>query len=137
MLLLLASALMTMVADAGAQAVYPEDGWWWNPEQPGRGYLMERQDDILFIASFHYSASGDPEWLTITGKYVPELQPGPEIGTLDGQVYVARHGQCIGCPYASPVETVSAQDPATLTFHSNRSGTLVWPAELSPQQATV
>jgi len=121
--------LLNISFDAMAQSIYPEDGWWLNPEEPGRGYLMERQDDTIFVATFHYTAAGDPEWQIIVGEYVPETQPGPVIGTLAGRVSTVRDGQCVGCAYTAPVESISVQDPAFITFHSNQSATLEWTSE--------
>jgi hypothetical protein len=121
-------ALVTSVP-AMAQSIYPEDGWWWNPEEPGRGYLLERQKDRIFIASFHYTSLGNPEWLLIVGDYVAE--PGADfiIGTMIGEVSLATDGQCLGCDYASPSVESSGQDPAAITFHSNQAATLEWAAE--------
>ena len=48
---------------------YPENGWWWNQDASGRGYLLERQGDTIFLASFHYTAEGDPDWLVAVGEY--------------------------------------------------------------------
>ena len=50
-LMLLLVLLATPFA-AGAQTIYPEDGWWWNPQEPGRGYMIERQEDTIFFMSF-------------------------------------------------------------------------------------
>lgn len=126
---LMASMLLLAPSIASAQAIYPEDGWWWNPDEPGRGYLIERQGDAVFMTSFHYSDVGEPEWLTITGDYVPDPDSESIIGTMTGEVLRYTDGQCIGCDYTDPMSSISTQDPATLTFYSNQAATLEWSQE--------
>lgn len=127
---LLACLLLAMPFAANAQAIYPEDGWWWNPDESGRGYLVERQNDTIFMTSFHYNDLGEPEWLTITGDFVPDTESDSIIGTMTGEVLKFTDGQCIGCEYTAPVSTISEQDPATLMFYSNQSATLEWSGEV-------
>jgi cytochrome c553 len=40
----------------------PQTGYWWNPAEPGRGYTVELQDSIAFIAAYMYDASGNAVW---------------------------------------------------------------------------
>jgi hypothetical protein len=54
---------------ASALAFYPVDGWWYDPAEPGRGFLIEMQDDEMFIAAFHYLPSGRPIWWVANGRY--------------------------------------------------------------------
>ncbi|MDX2427291.1 MAG: CotH kinase family protein [Xanthomonadales bacterium] len=126
---LLMLVLLAVSLTASAQTIYPEDGWWWNPEEPGRGYLMERQQDTIFVVSFHYSELGVPEWLMITGDFVPDAESELVIGTMTGEVLRVSDGQCIGCDYIPPVESISEQGTALLTFYSNQAATLDWPGE--------
>lgn len=115
-------------------AEYPEDGWWWNPDESGRGYLIERQGEVMFIASFHYAANGTPEWLTIQGQYVPTEDSTSAIGTFDGDVYLSSNGQCLGCAYVAPTTVPSIQTPAQIQFTDNQHGTLSWRGEVVPIQ---
>ena len=126
---LLVIMLLAAPFTVSAQTIYPEDGWWWNPEEPGRGYLMERQQDTIFVASFHYSEPGVPEWLMITGDFVPDTESELVIGTMTGEVLRVSDGQCIGCDYIPPVESISEQGTAVLTFFSNQAATLDWSGE--------
>lgn len=96
---------------ATAQAIYPEDGWWWDPQESGRGYLMERQEDTIFMTSFHFSAVGEPEWLTITGDFVPDTESESIIGTMTGEVLRFTDGQCIGCEYTPPFPRYPSKTP--------------------------
>jgi hypothetical protein len=46
----------------------PEAGWWWNQDEPGRGYAIERQGNDIFLAAFHYTAGGANTWNIVNGK---------------------------------------------------------------------
>ena len=125
---LIITLLIFLVASA-AQATYPEDGWWWDPDAPGRGYLIERQDNVIFIASFHYAQDGSPEWLSIQGIYTPS-ESDDSIGEFNGTVYRSTDGQCLGCAWTEPMSVVSSQSPMTIVFDDNRNGTLEWSSEV-------
>jgi hypothetical protein len=40
----------------------PEGGWWWNPNEAGRGFFLEWQGGILNIAGYMYDDQGNPVW---------------------------------------------------------------------------
>ena len=42
--------------------VEPGTGWYWNPAENGRGFAIERQGDVLFLAGFMYEVSGAQVW---------------------------------------------------------------------------
>jgi hypothetical protein len=48
----------------------PDPGWWWNRNEPGRGYYIESQKDAdgrdrVFVAIYGYAESGKSEWQVI------------------------------------------------------------------------
>ena len=43
-------------------ATEPQSGYWWNPAEGGRGYTIEVQNHVLFIAAYMYDTSGNPLW---------------------------------------------------------------------------
>jgi hypothetical protein len=114
-----------------AQTIYPEDGSWWSQDASGRGFLMERQGDTLFLTSFHYAADGTPEWLVAVGNYQAADLPNDDslIGTYSATVYRNDNGQCIACDYVEPTEVVSSQSPLTIEFTSNQTAQISWPGE--------
>jgi hypothetical protein len=123
-------AMLALFACAQAQAAqYPEDGWWYNPAQSGRGFLVERQGNIMFIGSFVYAANGRPEWVVMQGNYSPNDAVVGQIGSTALTSYATANGQCIGCAFVAPTVTLSSQNPASITFKSNQTATLVWPGE--------
>jgi len=47
----------------------PRPGFWVSPSQPGRGYFIEMQGDLLYVAAFGYRDDGSPLWLTKTAPF--------------------------------------------------------------------
>ncbi len=46
----------------------PENGWWWNAAEDGRGYFIEFVNNYAFIAGYMYEPNGDPVWYLTQGK---------------------------------------------------------------------
>ena len=45
----------------------PQTGWWWNPQEPGRGFSIEAQGNNLFMATYLYDISGRSTWHVAVG----------------------------------------------------------------------
>lgn len=116
------------IATTYAQSTFPEDGWWWDPDASGRGYLVERQADRMLIVSMHYSETGASAWLWASGDYQAMDQDGV-IGQFEGTVYENSQGQCLGCVYSQPDQVESVQGPLNIVFSDNRTATLTWEGE--------
>lgn len=104
-------------------AITPENGWWYNPAESGKGFNIEVQRDTVFIATFVYDETGTPIWYSGSGK----LKDSTVTLTLlrfDG-------GQCIDCTYTKPTSS-KAVGPVTVHFTSETSGTLSWQGETVP-----
>ena len=43
------SAALSLNLYAGSSHAAPENGWWWNPAQSGRGFSIEVQGDTMFL----------------------------------------------------------------------------------------
>jgi ectoine hydroxylase-related dioxygenase (phytanoyl-CoA dioxygenase family) len=41
---------------------FPVNGWWWNPDEPGRGFFLQRRGEGLCVACCLYGEDGRPEW---------------------------------------------------------------------------
>jgi hypothetical protein len=54
----------------GPRAGQPESGWWWNPDESGRGFFLEWQGGQLFMAGYMYDANGNPIWY-LSGDTTP------------------------------------------------------------------
>jgi hypothetical protein len=98
----------------------PQTGWWWNPQQPGRGFSIEASGNNLFVAAYLYDASGRATWHVATGPT-----------SLDGSVFSNRlltfgGGVTLAGPYV-PNARLPDAGAISLTFDDATHGTLVWP----------
>jgi hypothetical protein len=109
----------TVLLSGIVQAATPENGFWWNRAEGGRGYSIEVQDNYLFFAGFLYDNSGNATWYTTQGLLESN---GNFVGTLTS----GRGGQCINCSYVAPVYTVGSGGPISINFTSEVEGTLSW-----------
>jgi hypothetical protein len=107
----------------------PQSGWWWNPEESGRGFFMEWQNGWLDVAGYMYDERGDPVWYisvdrmkgdggrnfgntwwsfsngqTLTGAWKPNARVNPDIAPL--------------------TITFSAPDTAVMTLPNGRTTSL-------------
>jgi hypothetical protein len=73
----------------------PDSGWWWNPEESGRGYSVEVQGDKLFAVAFMYDAVGNPVWYYTAGTMASAT-------SYDGPWMQFAHGQTLGGAYRFP-----------------------------------
>ena len=46
---------------------FPQGGFWWNRDEPGRGFAIEVQGDRLLVVAYFFDADGRPSWLASTG----------------------------------------------------------------------
>lgn len=99
---------------------FPEAGWWWNPDESGRGFALEIQNDFLFLAAFMYDAAGHAQWYTTAGRMTSATQ---YLGTwqafADGQVF--------GGAYRAPTLVEPNAGNVRIDFTSRRAGTLTLP----------
>jgi hypothetical protein len=97
------------------RANQPEGGWWWNPQESGRGYFLEWQGGQLFMAGYMYDNAGNPIWYlssntstnlqgysntwwqyangqTLTGAFKPAQQISNNVGPVTIQFQGAETG---------------------------------------------
>jgi hypothetical protein len=101
-----------------ANPVSPELGWWWNPAENGRGYAIEIQGNKAFMAMFHYTAAGTPEW-NITDATVTN-------DGFTGDFLAFAQGQTVTSAYRPAVQQPS-RGKVTARFTSACRGTLQFP----------
>ena len=100
-----------------AQAV-PQNGWWWNPAESGRGFFLEVRGSTLFIAGYFYDADGRATWLVSGGPI-----SGPD--TYAGRLFAVRDGQTLLGDYKAPTGVDAGA--ITLAFADPAHGTVTWP----------
>ncbi len=106
-----------------AFSAIPETGWWWNPEEPGRGFNIERQGDLVFIAAFIYENDGEPIWYTSIGSI-------NESGFLSSELTRFDDGQCPSCEFSAPIPAKAFD--VQFSFNSGRSGTVIIDGNIIP-----
>jgi hypothetical protein len=87
----------------------PENGWWWNPEEDGRGFFMEWQDGTIDLAGYMYDEQGNAVWYL--GVYET-----PDIRAVDGQWWSYANGQAMGGAYRPATRVNDRVAPVTISF---------------------
>ncbi len=109
-----------------AHAFTPENGWWWNPDEPGVGYNIEIQDNYMFVAAYTYQANGNPRPATFfTAQGL--MQNNATFQTSEVNTY--QNGTCPTCAtYTAPqtVPATGALRPLRIEFDTETTGTLNW-----------
>ncbi|QOC21482.1 hypothetical protein IC757_10495 [Wenzhouxiangella sp. AB-CW3] len=123
---ILIAALAALCLPGILWAFHPVDGWWWNPQESGRGFNIEMQDDEMFIAAFHYAPDGSALWWVANGRY------NDATGRMSGEFVEFAGGQCPGCPYSAPGVVSGAGSTVTIDFHSAVHATVQWDGESIP-----
>ena len=108
-----------------ALSTTPQNGFWWNPAEPGRGYAMERQGTPIIMGAYLYESSGTPTW------YLATLNQQPN-GSFTGPLVRYAGGQTLLGAYVPPSSAVVIAQ-ATLEFFTPAAGAL----SLSPKDATI
>lgn len=105
-------------------AFTPSRGVWWNPNEGGRGYELDRQGAIMTLGIYAYDADGNATWYLGAGNY------DPINNAFQGEFDSFSGGQCFGCAYSSPMNipfgTVSIQ------FSDAEHGVLSYPGGSVP-----
>lgn len=116
-------ALATLFAVSPVQAYTPESGIWWNPSQPGSGYTIEIQDNLMVMSYYGGDAQGRSTWYTalgfLNGNALFDNKP------LDLTI----GSQCVGCPYTvAPTIQAGAGGTVRIAFNANDNtkATLTW-----------
>lgn len=112
-----------------ATGVPPETGVWWNPAEPGKGFVIERQGNSVLLGSYMYESSGAPVWYLS----VLALQYN---GSYAGAMTRYSGGQTLEGAYRPPAASTQVAS-VTLTAQTARTATLViQPAGGSPAITT-
>ena len=105
---------------APAQANLPESGWWWNPQESGRGFFIEWQNGYADLAGYMYDDAGNPTW------YISVVAtPNPML--FSGNWWSFAGGQSMGGPYRPATRTNDNVGPVTLEFSGPATATMTLP----------
>ncbi len=111
------------------QASQPESGWWWNPDESGRGFFMEWQGDWLDVAGFMYDDAGNPVWYLSEGPMASadaRTYTNTWWSYADGQTLTGawRHNRQVSNNVAPVTIQFSAPDTALMTLPNGRTTAL-------------
>lgn len=121
-MLLVGLGLIISASVQAASNITPESGWWSDPDTPGRGYAIEIQDNVAFIAAFTYDPLETdgvrrPIWFTAPGVLI-----GDNI--FEGEFVLVENGTCIGCNYTKNSTHPTEKHSVQIEFHSDITGTM-------------
>jgi len=123
---LLAAALAACAAGA-AHAYMPQNGLWSVPAEidgkPGRGFIVDVQDNTMFLTVFTYDADGRPTFYTSAGSVAPsETRPGEHVYT--GKLLYSQNGPGLGATGNVTNGTFDdARSPGDVTLRFTGTGT--------------
>jgi uncharacterized repeat protein (TIGR02543 family) len=102
--------------------VTPQTGFWYNPAEAGRGFVIEmHSDNNLFIGGFMYDASGNAIW------YASGPAAMASGTTYTGTWQQFGHGQTLTGAYQPPAIADNDVGSITLVFTSAATATLTLP----------
>jgi len=105
---------------APPQANVPESGWWWNPQESGRGFFIEWQKGWADLAGYMYDDRGNPVW------YISVFET-PNPRSFNGAWWTFANGQSMGAAYKPPTQTSNNVAPVTITFSAPDTATMTLP----------
>jgi hypothetical protein len=101
-------------------AFVPENGWWWNADESGRGYFLEIKNNYAFIAGYMYETDGRPVWyLTQNPMTTPQ--------TFAGSWLQVQGGQTLTGPYKKPTVLNANVGSVGIVFQDASNATLTLP----------
>ncbi len=98
----------------------PETGWWWNANENGRGFALEIQNGVMFLAGYMYDSTGNPIWYSSANQMSSQ-------SLYQGSWMQYANGQTLTGAYRAPVVVNSNLGPLQIQFQTTTSGTLTLP----------
>lgn len=106
-------------ATAGPATGMPETGWWWNPNESGRGFFLEVQASTMYLAMFLYDDRGEPIWYSSQNAMT-------STSAFQGTLTEYANGQTLTGTYRAPTAAAS-RGTITINFSSRTTGTMTLP----------
>lgn len=108
---------------AGAQALRPNSGLWWEEPVTGRFYAVEiAPSGRTFVVISEFDADGKPVWRSMRGELevssAQEQAAGAPLATLRAPL-MELDGACPTCPVSAPNVRPSELGEATLLFRTH------------------
>jgi len=98
----------------------PETGWWWNPDESGRGFFIEWQGDWIDLVGYMYDDAGNPVW------YITAFQVS-DARSMSGSWWTFANGPVMGQPFKPGTRTSDNFAPVSITFSAPDAGIMALP----------
>jgi hypothetical protein len=122
-----AVALLVVAAGLSSSAsANPASGYWFNPAESGRGFVIEIQGSTMFMAGFLYATSGEATWVASVGPMTSATQYSGSLITYNG-------GQTLTGAYQVP-SLAPSLGSISIAFTSDTQGRITWPGGTVPIQ---
>jgi hypothetical protein len=115
-LIFVVSILLSMAAPWVHAA--PQSGWWWNPDESGRGFFIEIDEGWFFMSGYFYDSAGHATWLVTN-------DPMTEPMHYQGRLLAVSNGQSLVGDYRAP-GAPSVAGTVTVNFSDDNHARLEW-----------
>ena len=105
---------------APVQENVPESGWWWNPQESGRGFFIEWQAGWADLAGYMYDDAGNPVWLI-------SVYQTPNARLFRGAWWQYANGQSMNGAFKPPTQISNNVASVTVQFQSATTAILTLP----------
>jgi hypothetical protein len=102
-----------------------QTGYWWNPNEPGRGYYVEQQGNVMSFAAFMYSSTGEATWYQSSGALVNTMATTGAFCNFTSNLYSYTGGQTFGGAYVAP-STPALIGGVTIGFFDATHASINW-----------
>jgi hypothetical protein len=120
----LASLVLSTCCLINTAVAAPQTGWWWNPAESGRGFFIESQGGITYVAAYLYADDGRARWLVAGGSNADPYH-------YAGRLLEYGAGQTLFGAYVAPANPVDA-GPVAVDFSDDTHGTITWTGGVVP-----
>ena len=124
-----AGALVLSMLCSGSAHAGPQNGWWWNPAESGRGFFIEIVGKTVFMAGYFYADDGRAKWLVSAGETTT-------AASYEGRLLSVAGGQTLLGDYHAPAAPVDA-GAVSVQFIDDTHATLTWPGGTIPIERQV
>jgi hypothetical protein len=101
---------------------HPQNGWWWNPDESGRGFFMEWQCATLDMAGYMYDDQGNSVWYLAWGEAT-----SPGAYSFVGKWWRYANGQTLTGAWKPNQRIDDNVAPVTVQFDSSTTATMTLP----------
>ncbi|MBP8234310.1 MAG: hypothetical protein KAY22_18600 [Rhizorhabdus sp.] len=123
-------------AIGAAPSFAPQNGWWWAADEPGRGWFIETQNQVvqsgttygqLYLAGYMYETDGRSVWYLAQGLYTAVGTFGGTIPLFEGALTEFAGGPPLTGGSGTGVTVAGGRGATTVQFASATAGTIRLP----------